>query len=46
MVRRRGVRVESIAGRIDMDDRIGQIRHVMEKLVVGDLGNLMGFRDR
>jgi hypothetical protein len=45
MVRRCGVWIGSNPGGIDMDDGVRQVRDVMEKLVVGDLGNLVRFRD-
>lgn len=40
-----GVWIDSHHGGIDVNDGIRQVWDVMEKLVVGDLGNLMRFHD-
>jgi hypothetical protein len=45
VVSRRGMWVHCNPGRIDMDDGVRKVRDVVEKLVVGDLGNLMRLRD-
>ena len=37
--------IDSNAGRIDMDDGVREVRDVMEKLVMGDLGDLVRSRD-
>ena len=37
--------IDSNPGGIDMDDGVRQVWDVMEKLVVGDLSNLVRFRD-
>ena len=40
-----GVWIDSNPGGIDMDDCVPQVGDVMEKLVVGDLCNVVRFRD-
>jgi hypothetical protein len=46
MVGRGAVWIDSDAGGIDMDDGVRQVWDVVEKLVVGDFGDLVRLRDR
>ena len=46
MVGRCAVWIGPDSGGIDMDDGVRQVRDVVEKLMVGDLGDLVRPRDR
>jgi hypothetical protein len=46
VVRRCGVWIDTNSGGIDVDDGVRQVWDVVEKLVVGDFGNLVRFCDR
>lgn len=46
MVARRSVRIDQCSRRIDVNDRLGEVRNVVEELVVSHFGDLMRRGDR